>query len=162
MNLIWTIITSVIASLTTFFVTTILYQAKKEKKQEKISIFKVLMATRNINDYEAVKALNSIDIVFSDCQLVLSAWHRYRASLRVEGELTEAKKSEISESEKKLFEAMAKNLGYKNITWDIIDKPHKPNWLADTQYGQLSIYRLIDHMMQQKSLEFTQQNNEKM
>jgi len=84
-----------------------------------------------MQDYEAVKALNSIDIVFSDSDAVLSAWHRYRKALIVDGEITSEKLKEMGESETKLYECMAKSLNYRKITWDIIDKPHCPKWLAE-------------------------------
>ena len=136
MDTVWTILTSVGASLLTFLVTTIFYQSNREKKQEKIAVFKTLMATRGIRDYEAVKALNSIDVVFSDCKSVLTAWHRFQKSLVFEGQSTPEKEDEIYVSETKMFEAMAKNLGYRNITWDILDKQYCPRWLSDAQRAQ--------------------------
>jgi len=138
MDIILTIITSAIASLVTFLITTIWYQSRKEKKQNKVAIFKVLMSTRDMADYDAIKALNSIDIVFSDSHTVTEAWHRYHKSLGFEGKQPTVKeKNEIIVSRSKMFEAMAENLGYKNITWDIIEKPYSPKWLTDAQQAQM-------------------------
>lgn len=51
-------------------------QNKSEKRKDKMQIFQCLM-TRRITGWaalEAVNALNSIDIVFSDCKAVRKQW----------------------------------------------------------------------------------------
>lgn len=53
-----------------------LIHTREEKRNDKLSIFKTLMATRNGWTMESVKALNIIEIVFSDDKNVLISWIR--------------------------------------------------------------------------------------
>lgn len=105
-----------------------LLQNKSEKRKDKMQIFQCLM-TRRITGWtasEAVNALNSIDIVFSDCKDVRKQWavllSKYRKEIDPQEQYIE---------QCKLLELMAKNLGYKDkITWDVIQKPYYPEGLA--------------------------------
>ena len=103
-------------------------QNKAEKRKDKMQIFQCLM-TKRITGWaglDAVNALNSIDIVFSDCEAVRKQWavllSKYRHDITVQEQYRE---------QCKLLELMANDLGYKDkITWDIIQNPYYPEGLA--------------------------------
>lgn len=128
---------SVIASILTFIVTTVVYQRKKEAKDAKIQTFKTLMSARGVSDYNAVLAFNAIDIVFANSRKVCEAWDNYHKSLAIGTDTTptDAQRTQMQNCEIKLFEAMAKDLGYKNIDWEKIKNPYCPKWLNDRHKG---------------------------
>ena len=103
-------------------------QNKAEKRKDKMQIFQCLM-TKRITGWaglDAVNALNSIDIVFSDCEAVRKQWavllSKYRRDITAQEQYRE---------QCKLLELMANDLGYKDkITWDIIQNPYYPEGLA--------------------------------
>ena len=103
-------------------------QNKAEKRKDKMQIFQCLM-TKRITGWaglDAVNALNSIDIVFSDCEAVRNQWavllSKYRRDITAQEQYRE---------QCKLLELMANDLGYKDkITWDIIQNPYYPEGLA--------------------------------
>ena len=125
-------IVSFIASIITFFITTVWYQARKERRLDKIHIFKQLMATRGILDYESVKAINTIHVVFNKNEDVTEACAEYINSLKFDGEFTEALEKHIEEKEQKLLKAIAKDkdLKFPNIDLNIIkNTKHNPRFL---------------------------------
>ena len=103
-------------------------QSKSEKRKDKMQIFQCLM-TKRITGWagiDAVNALNTIDIVFSDCEPVRKQWaillSKYRRDVTAQEQYRE---------QCKLLELMANDLGYKDkITWDIIQNPYYPEGLA--------------------------------
>ena len=103
-------------------------QDKSERRKDKMQIFQCLM-TRRITGWaglDTVNALNSIDIVFSDCETVRNQWavllSKYRPDVTPQEQYRE---------QCKLLELMANDLGYKDkITWDIIQNPYYPEGLA--------------------------------
>ena len=103
-------------------------QNKAEKRKDKMQIFQCLM-TKRITGWaglDAVNALNSIDIVFSDCEAVRKQWAVLLSKYR--HDITE---QEQYREQCKLLELMANDLGYKDkITWDIIQNPYYPEGLA--------------------------------
>ena len=103
-------------------------QSKSEKRKDKMQIFQCLMTKRIIGwaGMDAVNALNTIDIVFSDCEPVRKQWavllSKYRRDVTPQEQYRE---------QCKLLELMANDLGYKDkITWDIIQNPYYPEGLA--------------------------------
>ena len=103
-------------------------QSKSEKRKDKMQIFQCLMTKRIIGwaGMDAVNALNTIDIVFSDCEPVRKQWavllSKYRRDVTAQEQYRE---------QCKLLELMANDLGYKDkITWDIIQNPYYPEGLA--------------------------------
>ena len=126
-------VVSLSVSLITFLVSTVWYQARKEKRLEKIYIFKQLMATRNILDYETVKAINTIHIIFNDSKDVTEACVEYMNALKVEGEFNEALWKNVEEKEQKLIKTIAKNLEFENIDINVIQNKYNPNFLS---YGR--------------------------
>ena len=102
-------------------------QERAQKRKDKMQIFQCLM-TRRITGWaalEAVNAINSIDIVFTDNKKIrnqLSIW-RSKCKKDVAGE-------EQYREQCKLLELMANDLGYKDkITWDVIQNPYYPEGL---------------------------------
>ncbi len=103
-------------------------QNKSEKRKDKVQIFQCLMTRRTTGwaALEAVNALNSIDIVFADCDPVRKQWAILLSKYRKEISAQEQYREQC-----KLLELMANNLGYKDkITWDIIQNPYYPEGLA--------------------------------
>ena len=103
-------------------------QNKAEKRKDKMQIFQCLM-TKRITGWaglDAVNALNSIDIVFSDCEAVRKQWAVLLSKCRRDITAQEQYREQC-----KLLELMANDLGYKDkITWDIIQNPYYPEGLA--------------------------------
>jgi len=139
---------SLITSILTFVVSTVIYQNRKEKRQDKVLVFRQLMATRNINDYERIKAINSIDIVFNDCKKVTEACVLYIKSMKdYEADQSDVNKKAVIDKELELLKNISKNLGYKNIDVSaIMDNSFQPNWLNER--------RNMDYYMLSKLNEF--------
>ena len=145
-----------ITSILTFYVSTVKYQVWKEKRQDKITVFKHLMSTRNINDYERVKAINSIDIIFNGCDKVTESCVVYIKAMKdyekaVEKSYADAKandtkavevdKTAVTNGEIALLKEIAINLGYTNININtIVHNSFQPGWLnerRDMEYFML-------------------------
>jgi hypothetical protein len=90
-------------------------ERSREERQRKIRLFETLMSTRGDNlSFDHKRALNMIDIVFSDTKSVTDAWHNYLDTL-----ITQANETNYMvvgpERERKLIELlkeMGNNLGY--------------------------------------------------
>lgn len=99
-------------------------QEKSEKRKDKMKIFQCLMTRRTTGwaNPDAVDALNTIDIVFSDSDAVCHQWHMLFDKYRPEIPRQDQYKEEC-----KLLELMANDLGYKDkITWETIQSPYYP------------------------------------
>lgn len=105
-----------------------LIHTREERRNDKLSIFKTLMATRNGWTMESVKALNIIEIVFSDDKNVLNSWKDYYDKLCVQNP-NSADIKKIETAQGRLLETIAKSLGYKDITWETIQNPYLPTGL---------------------------------
>lgn len=77
---------------------------------------------------ESVKALNIIEIVFSDDKNVLNSWKDYYDKLCVQNP-NSADIKKIKNAQGRLLETIAKSLGYKDITWETIQNPYLPTGL---------------------------------
>ena len=131
-------------SVLTFVITTVIYKKHKERKDEKVAIFRHLIATQAFLDYGKVKALNSIEVVFHDNQEIVKAWRDYKASLKIDTEkATQQQKDLMIKNEKLLLEKMAKHLKFKNITWDIIKDPYYPRWISESEQGTSAVYQFV-------------------
>ena len=102
-------------------------QERVQKRKDKMQIFQCLMTCRITGwaALEAVNAINSIDIIFTDNKEIrnqLGVWKsKCRKDIRSEEQYRE---------QCKLLELMANDLGYKDkITWDIIQNPYYPEGL---------------------------------
>lgn len=98
-----------------------------QKRKDKLEIFKVLMMNRGIGwTAESVRALNIIDIVFSDDNVVRTRWKEYYNYLCIQ-DPNEMQRKQIQEAQDKLLESMAHSLGYKEqVTWETIQNPYIP------------------------------------
>ena len=111
-------------------------QERAEKRKDKLSIFKTLMISRNGWNSESVRALNIIDIVFSDDDAVKSCWKTYYDKLCVDNP-TDADYKKIKTAQEKLLEAMAVSLGYKDkITCETIQNPYVPKGMVEAEQMQ--------------------------
>ena len=100
-------------------------QDRNQKRKDKLDIFRILMMNRGMGwTNETVKALNIIDIVFSDDDMVRKQWKEYYNKLGIESP-DEMQRKQVQEAHDKLLEVMAHSLGYKNqISWETIQKPY--------------------------------------
>ena len=93
-------------------------QERVQKRKDKMQIFQCLM-TRRITGWaalEAVNAINSIDIVFTDNKEIRNQLSVWKSKCRKDIPSEEQYREQC-----KLLELMANDLGYKDkITWDII------------------------------------------
>ena len=118
------IVAIILAPLIAVWVSQLMH-TRKERRDDKLSIFKTLMATRNGWTMESVKALNIIEIVFSDDKNVLDSWKDYYDKLCIQTpNQADLKKIEIAQN--RLLETIAKSLGYKKVTWETIQNPYLP------------------------------------
>lgn len=119
----------------------------ERKKSEKIFIFRQIIAAQAMLDYGKVKALNQIEVVFHDRKEIVNAWYSYKTALKIKDETpTQTEIEAIKKTEKLLLEKMAKYLGYKNITWDTIDDPYYPKWIATSEIGSQSLFEMMPYM----------------
>lgn len=127
-------------------------QERAQKRQDKMQLFKTLMAGRAYNwTYEAVVALNIIEIVFADDEDVVNKWRDYYDKLYVD-KATDAELKKIQDAKNKLLETMAHSLGYKKqIRWDIIENPYIPKGMieemSNRQHMQNSQLEALDRFI---------------
>lgn len=131
-------------------------QDRQEKRKDKLEMFKTLMMARNSWTPESVRALNILDIVFSDDKKVRFAWKGYYEKLCVNNpdEPTDVELKKIQNAQYELLETMANSLGYKDkITWETIQNPYKPIGLGELeqnqrkyQEGQLALAEIATRM----------------
>lgn len=102
-------------------------QERAQKRKDKMQIFQCLM-TRRITGWaalEAVNAINSIDIVFTDNKKIRNQLGIWRSKCK-----KDVTREEQYREQCKLLELMANDLGYKDkITWDVIQNPYYPEGL---------------------------------
>ena len=64
-------------------------QDRHERRKDKLELFKTLMMSRNGWTIESVRALNILDIVYSDDEMVRIAWKKnYYDKCELPGQLT--------------------------------------------------------------------------
>lgn len=103
------------------------FQNRKDKSSEKHKLFVMLMGERKglSISREMAKALNTIDIVFSDNSAVVSLWHKYYSLLAQQpGE-------ERNHTWLELLAAMAADLNYSNLKQTDLDKFYIPQGHVD-------------------------------
>jgi hypothetical protein len=103
------------------------FQSRKDKSAEKHRLFVTLMGERKglASSQEMVKALNTIDVVFSDNTIVVSLWHKYYALL------SQPPGEERNHTWIELLTAMAADLRYSNLKQTDLDKFYIPQGHAD-------------------------------
>lgn len=131
-------------------------QNRSEKRKDKVRVFSHLMSYRAIGyvDQQSVNILNLIPIVFNDDKNVIEKYNIYLKSLNIRPEDFPQKQKEIENNKTKMLEEMAKNLGYKNINWEIIQNPYLPQGLINEinsmnlfKEGQLKVVEKINQQM---------------
>lgn len=114
-------------------------QNRDEKRRDKLEIFKALMISRENWSAESVRALNILDITFSDDKDVRRKWREYYDKLCVDNP-TESDLVKIKTAQEKLLETMADSLGYKDsVTWDIIQHPYIPRGMREAMNRQFDL-----------------------
>lgn len=102
-------------------------QERVQKRKDKMQIFQCLMTCRITGwaALEAVNAINSIDIIFTDNKEIRNQLGVWKSKCRKDIPSEEQYRERC-----KLLELMANDLGYKDkITWDIIQNPYYPEGL---------------------------------
>lgn len=136
-------------------------QNRSEKRKDKVRLFSHLMSYRAIGyvDQQSVNILNLIPIVFNDDKNVIEKYNIYLKSLNIKTEDFPQKQKEIENNKTKMLEEMAKNLGYKNINWEIIQNPYLPQGLINEinsmnlfKQGQLEVVEKIKQQMGQPQM----------
>lgn len=115
-------------------------QDRSQKRRDKLDIFKVLMMNRGFCwSSDSVRALNVIDVVFSDNDAVRARWKGYYNQLCIQNP-NDMQKKQIQEAADKLLESMAHSLGYeKQVTWETIQNPYFPKGMMDAMLQQQNI-----------------------
>ena len=112
-------------------------QDRQERRKDKLEIFKTLMMSRMGWTVESVRALNVLDIVFSDDENVRSAWRNYYDRLCISDNPSEVELKKAQEAQYTLLETMAVSLGYKDkITWKTIQNPYVPKGMMEAEQNQ--------------------------
>lgn len=108
-------------------------QQKKDKRQDKIEVFRHLMTYRHLGYYDSnsVNIINSIPIVFWDNDEVIQAYYQYLDLLNSDKTNLQEKLKQIDFRKNDMLETMAKSLGYDNINWCIIRKSYLPKELIN-------------------------------
>ena len=130
-------------------------QERASLRKDKMDLFKTLMMARNGWTVESVRALNILDIVYSDDNKVRAAWRKYYDRLCVDDNPTETELKKIQEAQYELLETMAVSLGYKNkITWKTSQNPYNPKGMIEAeknqqafQNGQLAVAQYAMNMI---------------
>lgn len=115
-------------------------QDRSQKRRDKLEIFRALMMNRGIAwTIETVRALNIIDIAFSDDSMVRTRWKEYYNLLCIQTP-NDMQCKQVQEAQDKLLEAMAHSLGYKEqVTWETIQNPYIPKGMMDAMQQQRNI-----------------------
>ena len=109
-------------------VVTLFWQDYSQKRTRKNNIFNILMAYRfKLSEYENVKALNSLQVVFYKNKNVLSAWKAFKQ----EADRIPFDNKRIEDTYIKLLEEVGKACGYKKIEWNEIKDFYYPSGLSD-------------------------------
>ena len=130
----WTTVVSIVVSVGGYFFATTVFQPRKEQQNERMYLFRYLMGTRRMMDEGRIKLLNNIEVVFSGCDDVISAWHNYYESLLSGNGFSF---DICKERENAMLKAMAKKLGFPKKMQDGIEKAHLPEWLALQEEAKL-------------------------
>ncbi len=115
-------------------------QDRSQKRRDKLEIFRALMMNRGIAwTIETVRALNIIDIAFSDDSMVRTRWKEYYNQLCIQTP-NDMQRKQVQEAQDKLLEAMAHSLGYREqVTWETIQNPYIPKGMMDAMQQQQNI-----------------------
>ena len=116
-------------------------QKVSAKRKDKMDVFKTMMMNRIGWSVEGTRAMNIIDIVFSDDKNVRQAWTEYYHALCVK-DPDEIQLKQMQQAQDKLLEKMAISLGYKDkITWETIQNPYVPKGMMEAMDQQQIIQK---------------------
>lgn len=111
------------------------------KRKDKMDVFKTMMMNRIGWSVESTRAMNIIDIVFSDDKNVRQAWSEYYHAFCVK-DPDEIQLKQMQQAQDKLLEKMAISLGYKDkITWETIQNPYVPKGMMEAMDQQQIIQK---------------------
>lgn len=117
------LISGVLATIITLF-----WQDYSQKRATKNNIFNILMAYRfRLSEYESVKALNSIQVVFYKHKNVQQAWKNFKQ----ETDRIPFDDKRIEDTYIKLLEEVGKACGYRRIEWREIKDYYYPTALSE-------------------------------
>lgn len=122
------IIVSALASGILATIITLFWQSYIQKKRTENDIFRVLMSYRfRIVEFENVKAINSIQVIFSKNKAIQQAWKNF---------MEKANKippddQGVQDAYIKLLEVIGQACGYREIKWDEIKTIYCPIALSN-------------------------------
>lgn len=125
----WISIFAILASPLIAVWVTLLVEKSRQKRRDKLELFKTMMTQRGFSaSYAWVDAINSLAVVFADEKNVISAVNDFMKVVS-----TQPFNNEEYENKKiKLLEKMAVSLGYKkNIDWEQLRKAYYPQWMIN-------------------------------
>lgn len=101
-------------------------------RNEKVEVFKNLMFYRNLGytDMEPVKNLNLVPILFIKNKKIMESYNEYVDIANKKSTMIDYFQK-LEQSKKSLLEEMAKELGYKQINWKIIENSYLPKETID-------------------------------
>ncbi|MFM5070770.1 DUF6680 family protein [Aeromonas veronii] len=122
-------------------IATLYWMNRQATRKDKLEILTVLLSYRGREDSYALSqiapAINRIEVVFSGNDKILGEVKNFinkRNVFDIEKK-SDAEKSnitkEMNESYTNLVLAIAKNLNYKNITFDVVSTPYIPKGVSD-------------------------------
>lgn len=120
---------------------TIYWQRRNQSKNEKVSIFTILMSKRyDIASEESVNALNMIDVVFYKSEKVRSAWKQFLDATNLPDSPTRSQT--INDRHLKLLEVIAEDIGYREVRWDDIKQYYYPVGLSSLRQDEAVLRRV--------------------
>ena len=125
----WISLFAILASPLIAVGVTLLVEKRRQKRRDKLELFKTMMTQRGFPaSYAWVDAINSLSVVFADDQSVISAVNDFMRIVN-----TQPFNDEEYENKKiKLLEKIAVSLGYrKNIDWEQLRKAYYPQWMIN-------------------------------
>jgi hypothetical protein len=128
----WLSIGAVIAASVLAVVITKVVDSHREKRQDRMSIFRTLTSQYFDLTHQRVEAINLIEIVFYGCKDVIDEYRQYRNLLKNE----QSKPADIDDKYLLILEKMAKVLGFKNINWIIFKNIYKPDGIITWQRNE--------------------------
>lgn len=135
------IIVTTLFSGTIATVITIFWQKKNQTKHAKERIFTVLMSKRyDLACEESVDALNMVEVVFSKSKLVRIAWKDFIETVNMPD--SPIRGTKIADKHLKLLEAIARDIGYKEIDWEDIKHFYYPVGLSNRKQDENLLRRV--------------------
>ena len=116
---------------------------RKEKRDHRLHVFATLMATRTATLHpEHVRALNAIDVVFYDDEIILTAWRHYRSLLYVSKEEFSNNAHERTDLLDDLLQKMGRKLDYDFDIKNIKTSSYNPQMYEDEEIDNITIRQM--------------------